>query len=311
MLNRLDPLVDGSSGSLVLATARLLVRLVGGDAKLVSSLAGRIVPVLAGWVRRSAGRPDFQILLLDFLLSLKEPDYRRELGSYLKQVHIRTKDPPEVKKRKVELIAGLATPDNCMEIMNSMLNLLQRSADAAALNKAALAGACTAARQDETCYENLLSNLDLLVRTDRTAYFHLILGLLPALQLKTVGLTRHEKVATSLVTSLLAAVVPEQASTEIVGSVLSLIEEFGSLSGERASYLVEGLWQLDRTDWSPQLYRCVLSTAYALLLVQPGVMQPIMGRILHTCSLMPNHHMQKLVRVYYQRLKLLVGNDSR
>ena len=311
ILNRLDPLLDSGSGSLVVAAARLLVRLVEGEDKLVESLSTRLAPLLAAWVRRSGCLPEFQAILLDFLLSLHEPAYLRELNRCLKQLHVRAKDPPEIGRRKVELIAKLATPDNCVEIMNYLLNLVQRPAEASAapINRAALAGACRAARQDETCYENLLRNLDLLVRTDRAAYFPLVLELVPVLGLKASGLANHEKVATSLVTSLLAAIVPEQANQAVLISALNLLEEFGGLT-RQAPQLLEDLWRLDRSGWSAELYQRILAAAYALFVAHPAAVQPVLGRILHTCSLMPNHHLRGLVRVYYQLLKSLVAADS-
>jgi hypothetical protein len=311
LLNQLDPHLDSSNGNLVLAVARLLVCLVAGEEKLVPSLAARLAPLLSSWVRRSSGVRDFQAVLLDFLLSLQEPDYQVQLARYLKQLYVRGKDPPEIGKRKVELMARMATPDNCVEIMNYLLNLVQRPAEARLLNQAALAASCAVARQDETCYDNLLQNLDLLVRTDRAAYFELVLELVPLLGLTAApGGADHDKMARNLVTSLLAATVPEQASRGVVLSVLTLLEEFGCLAGQGAAQLLEDLWRLDRSGWSPELYRRCLAAAYALFLAFPAAMQPVLGRILHACSQLRDHQIRFLVHVYYQLLISLPADKT-
>jgi hypothetical protein len=305
LLNRLDPLLDSDNGNLVVAAARLLVRLVAGEEKLEASLSARVSPVLAAWVRRSAGLREFQTVLLDFLLSLDGRPYQLQLGRCLKHLHVRSKDPPPIGRRKAELLAKLATPDNCVEIMNYLLNLVQRPSDAAELNRAALAGACRAARHDETCHENLLRNLDLLVRTDRAAYFELVLELVPLLGLNQVSAVG--KVERSLVASLIEATVPEQASLPVIDAVLTLLAAFG---GQRAPHLLEDLWRQDRSEWSAALYRRCLAAAYALFLAQPAAMQPVLGRVLHACSQMRHHEIQRLVRVYYQLLLSLPADGS-
>ena len=295
ILNSLDGYLDNKNGSVVLAVSRLFVKIVLDHPNLQYSLVQRLCPVLEKLIK--SAKREFQSDLLDFALSL-DKQYFAHFSKQDKFILLKPKESEDLKEKKIRFICRTARKENCIEIMNYLLNLVPMSER---LNKTVLSSVCTIAALDESAHENCIKNMRLLVKTDRKMYLNYILE--SELRLENLQENHYETVET-LVQSLLDQFQPDAGCSTVLSSVLYILENFGQMY-KMSPYVLQDIFESDRSSWTEDMYSDVLAAGFSLFGHFPAAMQPILSNILHLTYKVKNHNLHCKVLTYYRLLKLM------
>jgi hypothetical protein len=264
MLNTLDPLLERREGTVVLAVARLLTRVVMDQPSLRASLVLRLTPILTAFLR--TGHRDFSVLLIDFLSSLGE-DYIEQMKPSLSVLYVKAKDSEKLKSRKITFLQRLVDEDNAMEIVNYLFNLLPQSSN---LTGVIFQSIATISQEEPSCYGHCITNLQLLVRADSDRYLMDILAITETLGLEndtTVDVTKRSEFVAAILDNMTA----EQLTTDSVTSVLQLLQDFGPQLPE-APYYFEAVLESRQVTKTHSPFPS--TSSHILLLLLTGDMEP-------------------------------------
>jgi len=292
LLNELDVFLDDKNGGVVLAVSDLLVYITEIHSNLRLSLTSRLVPVLVKFIKTA--KREFLSDLLDFVLKLEE-DYLKEFSKFDKVLVLKPKDEAGLKIKKIQFISRIADKENCQETLNLLLNLLPQTPS---LNQSIIAAAARISQLDQNVHQNCLKNFKLLIKSDRKLYLELVME--AELNLEKCDCTETVKNLVETIFANFSA--PACSNTTVMKSVLGLLENFGHLYA-MSPYVLEDIFQVDRTKWSVDMYECVLGAAYALFDHFPPAMQPILANIFNQSLKVRNHQLHFKIRIYYALLQ--------
>jgi hypothetical protein len=299
MLNALDSFLENKNPSVVLAVSKLLVNIVHTHTGLQSSLVLRLCPVLEKLIK--SAKRDLQTDLLRFTLTLHK-QYFAHFSRQEKFINLRSRDTEELKEIKIRFICLTANSKNCLETMNCLLNLLPLSER---LNRTILSSVCTIARLDESAHESCIKNMRLLVKTDKNLYLNLVLQ--SDLRLEDFK-EKDSGIVTSLVETILEHFRPDTYPNPVLNSVLCLLENYGSMY-KMSPYILEQIFNTDRTEWDEDLYSDALAAGFSLFAHFPAAMQPILSNIFHKTLKIRNHHLNSKTVTYYNLLKQMASGS--
>jgi len=310
VLNELDQYLESKNCNVVLAVAKLFVKLVSSHAKLQPSLIRRLIPVLVMWIKQA--KRDFQYDLLKFSLELKD-EYFVEFTKEKEIIKFKSKDGEKLREKKFLFLIRLANKDTCREIMNTLLNQLPGSGSSP-LSSIIIQGACDVSQLDAQVRSDCAKNLDLLIKSEPNTYLPIILNCQLYLDPE---IDKDCKAVNDLVQTIFQKTNSKSCNPNILPQILTIIQQFGHVT-KMAPYLLEDLFSIhveqkcssnaassDATEQiapSAELYSCFLTAAMALFDLYAATMQPILGNIMHKCSKVNDYKLSLQLRCYYSIL---------
>jgi len=312
VLNDLDVYLESKNCNVVLAVAKLFVKLVSSHAKLQPSLIRRLTPVLVMWIKQT--KRDFQYDLIKFSLQLKD-EYFVEFTKEKEIIKFKSKDGETLREQKFLFLIRLANKESCREIMNTLLNQLPGSGSSS-LSSIIIQGACDVSQLDPQVRSDCTKNLDLLIKSEPNTYLPIILDCHLYLDPET---NKDCKAVNDLVETIFQKTNPKSCNPKILPQILTIIEQFGYVT-KTAPYLLEDLFSIhveqkcnnaassfssdtmEQTPPTAELYSCFLTAAMALFDLYAATMQPILGNIMHKCSKVNDYRLSLQVRCYYSIL---------